>query len=299
VLERALDVLDTVPDSTLREVHRAIEGDAQVVWRRRLRLHASDLVRFGRTYRHWRNSLVPVIESDGRCQRQLLALANPHFADDLATDTGVREVTVATVVQTSPHLMLDLDSRRIGDGSRIVLLHVNGDACVEHPLVDVTAQKGSFKFAGLSIGPLSLAGPDGVPRRFVWSPATTPALSVGDRLVVADFAWFSTNKRNTVLNVDRPKADEVSAPKSTCEPESYADDPGAHQYCCRPHEDAEADWSDQLAERRARGELNPQTWPPVVDGDAFEVGAAGAPTGDATAEPVEPPPGDATMDDLE
>ncbi len=50
VLERALDILEDVPDSALRQVHRAIESDAQAVWRRRLALHASDLVRFGRTY---------------------------------------------------------------------------------------------------------------------------------------------------------------------------------------------------------------------------------------------------------
>ncbi|MHA6781137.1 hypothetical protein ACVGOW_09090 [Pseudonocardia saturnea] len=298
ILERALDVLDTVPDSRLREVHRAIEGDAQAVWRRRLELHASDLVRFGRTYRHWRNSLVPVIESDGRCHSQLLALANPQVAKDLATDASVREIAVATVVQSDP-LILDLESRRIADGSRIVLLHVNDEPCVEHPAVDMTAQKGSFKFVGLSIGPLSSAGDADATRRLRWAPATVPAVSVGDRLIVADFAWFSDLKKNTALGVARPKADDVSAPKVTCEPDSYANDPDAHQYCCRPHEDAEADWSDQLAVRRANGELNPQVWPPVVDGDAFEVGPAGAPTGDATAEPPTAPPDDVTMDDLE
>ncbi|MDN5852066.1 MAG: hypothetical protein L0K86_04315, partial [Actinomycetia bacterium] len=280
---------------TLREVYRAIEGEAQVVWRRRLQLHASDLVRFGRTYRHWRNSLVPVIESDARCHDQLLAMANPHAADDLAIDAGVRDIAVATVAGTAP-LVLDVESRRIRDGSRIVLLHVNGTACVEHPVVSVVAQKGSFKFAGLSIGPLSCTG---VPRRFAWAPAVPPQVAVGDRLVIADFAWFSTNKGNAALNVDRPKPDGVSAPKDPCTEDSYTDDPASHQFCCRPHEDAEADWSDQLAARRARGELNPQVWPPVVDGDAFEVSPAGAPTGDAAAEPISPPPADLTMDDVE
>jgi hypothetical protein len=297
VLERVLDVLDTMPDSALRVVHRAIEGDAQAVWRRRLKLHASDLVRFGRTYRHWRNSLVPSIESDGKCHGQLLALANPQAANDLATDAGVREVAVATVVRTSP-LVLDVGSRRIGDGSRIVLLHVNDDVCVEHPAVQMTPHVGSFKFAGLSIGPLTPTVDD-VLRRFEWTPPTVPTLSAGDRLIVADFAWFSDAKRNTMLNVDRPQVDKVSAPKVTCEDGSYADDPASHQFCCRPHENAEADWSDQLADRRARGELNPETWPPVVDGDAFEVGATGAPTGNVTAEPSTAPPDDVTMDDLE
>jgi hypothetical protein len=292
ILERAVDVLATVPNSKLREVHRAIESDAQAVWRRRLTLHASDLVRFGRTYRHWRNSLVPVIESDGKCHAQLLALANPQAARDLATAAGTREIAGATVVQVDP-IVLDVESRRIGDGSRIVLLHVNDDACVERPGIDVTAQKGSFKFAGLSIGPLLSV--DETPRRFEWAPASVPEVSPGDRLIVADFTWFSTNKGNKFLNVARPTADEVSAPKATCGLDSYADDPDDHQYCCRPHEDAEADWADQLADRRARGELNPQVWPPVVDGDAFEV----ARTGNATAEPATAPPDDVTMDDLE
>ncbi len=153
------DVLVSIADNLAgielsREVHRAIEGDAQAVWRRRLSLHASDLVRFGRTYRFWRKRLVPVIESDGKCQGQLLALANRQTADDLATAAGTREVAVATVVSTAP-LMLDVSSRRIGDGSRIVLLHVGDHACVEGDGVDVKAQQGSFRLAGLSIGPLA------------------------------------------------------------------------------------------------------------------------------------------------
>ena len=78
-----------------------------------------------------------------------------------------------------------------------------------------------------------------------------------------------------------------------------ATDPLGHQCCCRPHEDIEAEWSDRLAERRERGELNPQVWPPVVDGDAFEVSPAGAALGDPAAEPAEAVPDDVTMDDLE
>ncbi|MFR9751491.1 hypothetical protein ACL02S_10685 [Nocardia sp. 004] len=296
ILERALAVLDAVPNSRLREVHRAIESDAQTVWRRRLALHASDLVRFGRTYRHWRNSLVPVIESDRRCQAQLLALANPRAAWDLATAAGTREIACATVVQVDP-IVLDVESRRIGDGARIVLLHIDEDACVEHSDIEVTAQKGSFKFAGLSIGPLS--GIDDTPRRFEWAPVHVPRVSVGDRLVVADFVWFSTNKSHKFLNVTRPAADGVSAPKVTCGSDSYVDDPDDHQYCCRPHESAEADWADQLADRRARGELNPQVWPPLVDGDAFEVAPDGAPTGNSAAAPPTTPPDDVTMDDLD
>ncbi len=296
IVDRALDVLETVPDSTLREVYRAIEGDAQEVWRRRVALHASDLVRFGRTYRHWRNSLVPVIEADDKCRSQLLALGNPQSAADRAAAAGERSIANATVVQVNP-IVLEVHSRRIGDESRIVLLHVNGEPCVERPGVELTIQKGSFKFAGLSIGPLSSV--DDTTRQFEWAPADIPDLSVGDRLVIADFGWFSSNKGNKFLNVARPTADHVSAPKATCRPESYAEDPDAHRYCCRPHEDSEADRADQLAERRARGELNPQAWPPVVDADAFEVTPAGAPSANTTAEPEIPVPDDMTMDDLE
>jgi len=69
---------------------------------------------------------------------------------------------------------------------------------------------------------------------------------------------------------------------------SYSDDPDGHRYCCRPHENSEAEWSNLLAERRARGELNPEVWPPVVNGDSFEVAAVGSPVGDPSAEPAIP-----------
>lgn len=299
-LEAALDALDAFPGSTLREVHRAIEGDAQLVWRRRLSLHASDLVRFGRTYRHWRNSLVPTIESDARCHDQLLALASPQTASDMATDAGTREVVFATVMAATP-LDLEVESRRVGDRTRLVLLHVNGAPCVEAPHVQVTAQAGSFRFAGLALGPLSAARPGHDRRvRAEWAPAASaPALAPGDRLVLADVTWFTKNTNNRYLNVDRPKPDEVSAPTRDCDASSYVGDPVGHQYCCRPHEDGEADWSDELARRRTAGELNPEVWPPVRDGDAFETPPAGAPVGDPTAAPATRVPDGLTLDDLD
>lgn len=296
-LERALDALGSFPDSTVREIHRAIEGDAQAVWRRRLSLHASDLVRFGRTYRFWRNRLVEVIERDGTCRNQLLVLANRQAAEDLAIDAGTRQIAAATVASTTP-LVLDVESRRIGDGSRIVLLHAGDQTCVDDPQVEIKHQKGSFRIAGLSIGPLA-ATDDQNPHRFSWEPSIAPSLEQGDRLVIGDFEWFSAHKGNTFLNVTRPGADDQAAPKPACDPHSYDDDPDAHQYCCKPHEIAEADFSDELARRRARGELNPQVWPPVVDGDAFEVVAAGSAVGDPLAVPATPVPDDVTMDDLE
>ena len=296
VLSAAIAALKTFPDSKLCEVYRAIEGDAQAVWRRRLSLHASDLVRFGRTYRFWRNALVPAIEADDKCDRQLLALTNPLSAFDAANDAGTRHLAHATVLSTEP-LQLEVDSRRIGDGSRIVLLHANDVSCVEGADGGVTLQKGSFKINGLSIGPLTAL--TGQERNYAWAPDLAPKLSVGDRLVVADFSWFSDLKGNKALPVDRPKPDTISSPGVNCTETSYAEDPDGHSYCCRPHEAAEAEWSNVLAERRARGELNPEVWPPVVDEDAFEVAPAGAAIGDPTVEPAQPAPDHLTADDLD
>ena len=78
-------------------------------------------------------------------------------------------------------------------------------------------------------------------QQFTWAPATNPSLRAGDNLVVADFDWFGALKGNTSLPVERPKPDDMSAPKPTCTSESYASDPVSHQYCCRPHEDARGD----------------------------------------------------------
>jgi hypothetical protein len=296
LLDDSLASLASLSDSPLREVHRAIEGDSQAVWRRRHALHASDLVRFGRTYRHWREALVPTIEADARCAAQLGALANPQAALDLARDAGTRQIASARVIATDPPT-LQIDSRRIGHDSRIVLLHVGGRACVEASGVQVAFQKGSFKLDGLSVGPLEVL--DAAQRHFVWTPANGTELAVGDELVIADFAWFGTQLGNHKVPVARPSPDTTSAPKSDCAPESYGEDPAGHAWCCRPHELSEAEWSDELAARRARGELNPRPWPPVVDDDAFEVSPTGAAVGDAATLRAQPVPDDVTADDLD
>jgi hypothetical protein len=298
--EHALDALALIPHSSLRDAYRAIEGDAQAVWRRRLELRASDLVRFGRTYRWWRNSQVEAVESDAVCQGHLLALTNGQWARDRALAAGVRQVAFTTVVSADP-LVLDVESRTLGEGSRVVLLHTNERPSVEEPSVEVKSQKGSFRIDGLAIGPLTREGlaPTEPPRRYTWEPRTIPDVAVGDRLVLADFYWFSTNSGNRYLTVPKPKTDTVSAPTPECEPDSYQLNPDAHQYCCKPHEIAEAEFSDVLAERRARGELNPQKWPPIRDDDGFEVSAAGAPIGEPDAAAPEPVPDDVTIDDLE
>lgn len=297
-LERALDVLETIPSSALRVAYQTIESEAQQVWRRRLTLHASDLVRFGRTYRPWRNSLVPMIESDGSCASQLLALSNPQAAHDLASDAGNRFVAFANVVSSDP-LALDVESRRLVNGSRVVMLTRNGEACVEQSGVHVNTSAGSsFKIDGLAVGPLATQDP-AQPKRMLWAPQTAPAVNVGDELVIADFTWFSDLKGNRVLSVAKPKPDVTSAPKMDCLPESYGEDPQSHLWCCRSHEASEAEFSDRIADRRAKGELNPETWPPVRDGDAFEVTADGSAAGNAFATAPQSVPDDQTMDDLE
>jgi hypothetical protein len=295
VMDKALEALSSRRESNLREVYRAIEGDAQAIWRRRQELHASDLVRFGRTYRFWRNALVPTIESDATCGAQLLALTNPQAATDTAQDAGSRDIATALVIATDP-LTVEVDSRRIGDETRIVLLHVNDFPCVEEDHIEVASLKGGFRIDGLSIGPLSEL--EGAKRRFTWSPEREPELEVGDRLIVANFSWFGSQVGNKVLPVDRPIPDKTSAPKTDCTPESYDENPRAHRWCCRPHEVSEAEWSDTLAERRKRGELNPEAWPPVIDTDAFEVAPLGLPSGDPEASRAEPVPDDVTADDL-
>jgi hypothetical protein len=282
--------------SNLQPAVRVVEGDAQRIWRRRLNLHAFDLVRFGRTTKWWRNDIVPLLEADDKFFSQLTALTSPRAACDMAQDAGNRTIALARVVGTQP-LALEIDSRRIVHESRIVLLHVNGQACVEADGVSVKVQKGSFKISDMAIGEIATHTED--PRVFTWSPATDPGLQMGDELVVADFSWFSTNAGNKFLNITRPSIDSSSAPREDCDSDSYAADPANHRWCCKPHEASEADWSDELAARRARGELNPQTWPPVIDSDAFDVTAAGEDLPDPAAVPGEVPPDDLSMDDLD
>ena len=137
--------------SQLQPAVRAVEADAQRVWRRRLNLHAFDLVRFGRTTRWWRNDSVPILEADDRFNAQVTVLTSPLAAYDAAQDAGTRQLASALVVDASP-LTIEIDSRRIGDGSRIVALHRNGDALVEAADVTIRKQKCSFKIHHKTIG---------------------------------------------------------------------------------------------------------------------------------------------------
>ncbi|MHB1430493.1 MAG: hypothetical protein ACYCVZ_00020 [Streptosporangiaceae bacterium] len=297
VFDKCVAALDSeFAASRLRAAVRLVEGDSQAVWRRRLGLHAFDLVRFSRTSRFWRNDNVPLLEADKRFVDHLTTLTSPLAAHDAAVDAGNQHVATARVVGTAPYV-LEIGSRRIGDGFRVVALHVNGEPCVEQPAVTVKIQKTSFKISDMAIGLLTEISAD--PRQFEWDPHHDPGVAVGDELVVADFAWFSTNVGDAFLNVPRPGIDQRSAPRPDCTPESYGDDPARHQYCCKPHEASEAEWSDELAARRAAGRLNPQTWPPIVDSDAFDVAAIGDELPDPAATPAVAPPEDLSMDDVE
>lgn len=297
VFDRAFSILrNAFEPSKLQPAVRAVEADAQRVWRRRLDLHAFDLVRFGRTTRWWRNDSVPILEADDRFNAQVAVLTSPLAAHDAAQDAGTRQLAFARVITHNP-LTIEIDSRRIGDGSRIVALHVNGQALVETDDVTVQAQKGSFKISHMPIGELAATGDQ--PRQFTWTPHHDPGLAVGDELIVADFTWFSSNKGDVWLNVEKPSVDSSSAPKQTCTHDSFTDDPASHQWCCKPHEASEAEWADVLAGRRARGELNPQVWPPVVDSDAFDVNAADVDLPDPADRPAQLPPEELSMDDVE
>lgn len=299
VLDATVAVLGDMPLSTLQPAYRALEGAAQAVWRRRQSFRASDLVRFGRTYRHWRNHLVPVIQDDDRCRDQLLALANPVALHDMAADAGNRHVVFATVVSADPPV-LDIASRRIKEDTRLVLLHDGEKACVEDSNVELKVQAGSFKLHGLSIGPVDRVGLADEPvTHWRWEPRLHPALEVGQRVIVGDFSWFCDLKGNLALSVKRPGLDSGNGPKPTCTYDSYADDPVTHAWCCRPHELVEAEFSDNDAQKRANGELNPETWPPIRDDDGFEVEAAGLPKGDPFASPSSAAPDDVTLDDLD
>lgn len=290
---RARSILEGLPASQLRAAHLGPEADAQEVWQRRLALHASDLVRFGRTTTFWRNTQVGLLDRDRGSGARLRALSNSQAALDLALAAGTREVALAEILAIDP-VRISVRSRRIIDGSTAVALHVNGNSEVERPTVEVRVQKGSIKLRHMSLG--SLVDDGGAGLR--WDLTESLGAQVGDMVIVADGSWFNVLASGHELTFERPGPDTQSAPKTTCAPDSYRTDPDHHRWCCRSHEDAEAEWSDELAARRARGELNPQTWPPVVDEDQFDTPAVGSPT-DVTADGDDDVDPDLTIDDLE
>ena len=176
--------------------------------------------------------------------------------------------------------------------------HINGAPCVEST-AKVKVQKGSFKFSDLCLGELVADEATQRDGSLLWQARKPGPFQIDDELVVIDARWFGKLLTSGhEVNVDRPAVDANSAPKADCTTGSYAADPDTHSWCCKSHEVAEAEWADELAARRARGELNPQVWPPIIDEDQFDVVAVDAPTdrdGDlvATTDPA------FTMDDLD
>jgi hypothetical protein len=293
IIERAVAILGQLDHSRLFPAYEALEGDAQHVWRRRLELRASDLVRFSRTNRRWRNDHVLMLDADAKCASQLTALADPLYAWDLALDAGNRKLATAVVHSVNP-IRLEIDSRSVASAAAVVLLHVNDEPVVESLTTTLKIQKGSFKLGHFSIGPIGGGSRRGPSR---WSPTEVPALKKGDELVVADADWFDTFATGHEIAIRRPSIDTNLAPRPGCGPDSYVQDPDRHQWCCRPHESSEAEWADILGGRRARGELNPETWPPLVDEERFDVGAAALEGPDLQI--ADPVPVNLTLDDVE
>lgn len=299
VMDCATTALEPLAVSNLRPVFQALEAGAQGVWRRRRDLHASDLVRFGRVPWFWRNNQVETIDADAKCATHLQALGNSHVLRDLAVNAGAREVAFAQVTSLAP-LRLKVESRRFRDATSIVMLQNGDDLAVESSGTTLKIQKGSFKFGELCVGPLEADEQTDDDGTFAWLPKLAPDVEVGSRLVVANMAWFGKGFRSGhELGVNRPSADQTNAPKAECHDGAYAGSPDEHQWCCRSHEDAEAEYADELAERRARGELNPQAWPPLLDLNQFDTAAVGTATGDHDELVAVSAAADLTTDDLD
>lgn len=303
-VDDALAALATVPVSHMQPAYRSFEGAAQEVWRRRMRMRASDLVRFGRTYRHWRDQLVDVISSDGESALMVELLTDPTRAEEVGRDAGNRNVATAEVVSTSP-LALAVPSHRVAAGTRWVLLTVAGrDPWVESEGVEVTVQKGSIRLKGFPVAtleaPEDLLTGDVPAGALLWEPRVNANVEIGDVLVLADVDLFTELQRPAgALTMGRPRGDSTAAPSAGCLVNGYADNPSQHQWCCKPHEAVEAEFADELALRRARKELNPEVWPPVRNEDGFEVTPDGKPTSRDVSVPEATAPEGVTVDELE
>lgn len=292
---RAIAILQRCERSALSVVCSAIEAEAQGVWRRRQKFEASDLIRFSRTSRWWRNGQVDKLDADRKCARVLSALGDPGVARDLARDAGNREFFEVEVVCASP-VVVACSARALRARMDLLAIDVDDEPEIERKGVELKAQKGSFKYTGLHLGPVE---PDDVAGRWRWHPALPMSVSVGQRLIMGAVAQIGESVRHDLdFKIIRPTPDDSQAPTPTCELGSFDDDPQGHRWCCRPHDAAEAEYADVLAGRRARGELNPETWPPIVDVDRFEI------PGDDVLEKgrtdaIPPVPDDLTMDDVE
>ena len=226
VLERAIAVLDRREDSVLRDVHRALEADAQAVWGRRLALQASDLVRFSRTYRYWRNAQVEMLDADGGCRDAARARSPTSRSPTISrSDAGMREVALATVTSTAPAAARDrlAPVRRRHDASSRCTS--TSEALAEHPLTTLKIQKTSFKFGQMPLGQIH-DRPRTAP--LSWEPAGQPAADGrrspdrrGRRRGSAACSRPATRSPSA-----GPSLDNQAAPKPTCTPTSYDADPG-------------------------------------------------------------------------
>lgn len=301
VVDQAVEALSVIPASATRAIRESFEGSAQAVWRRRLAYRANDLVRFGRTNRLWRNNQVELFDSDATADRLCTLLADTCVATDAAHDASVRDVALARVVATNP-LQLEVASRRIGEGTTAMALHVNGQACIEHDTIQLKDQKGSVQLRGMPTGVFEPTDDEDDPSWY-WTTtldldafAQEPIREGTEILLLLDVEI--KQRPAGAVNIDRPTVDASNAPKATCTDDSYYEDPEGHRHCCQNHESREAGVSDFFAEQRAQGLMNPEVWPPLVDTDGFDVATLKQPAV-TTVDETGRPPTDLTMDDLD
>lgn len=303
VLGDAIEVLDQkLCESRLRDVYAAIESDAQSVWWRRYEFGASDLVRFSRTPAFWRNEHIDLLDQHEGAGRLLGILASPARARGAADDLGAGDVHHGVITSANP-LRIRTTMRRFGDPNRrIVAVAISDEATVEDPKVTITFNKGAFKLSHMPLGPLVADEHTDVDGTFLWLPGVEPSrtLEVGDQLVIVDYAAFESLQSTHQVKIPRPGVDQTLAPKPACEPSDFASDPEGHRWCCIPHTSQEAERADYFAAERAAGRMNPETWPPLTDTDAFEIAVPNAPTADdVTLDPEDYADDGLTIDDLD
>ena len=288
-MDAALALLRRAETSQARAVLAQLEERAQTIWRRRVDLGALDLTRFGRTPDTWRDNQTRVLDGDAALTSVLRVLVDPWHAQDVASDIGARDVANATVVTCTP-LRIRISGRAFVRGDTVVALHHNGMPLAESGAVGFAVQSDQIRVGPLPAGQLGDHSEDGC----LWEPRNALECAPGDSLIVARADWFKkiyANGRDVAL--PRPGADK-SGPAEGCSAAAFASDPDAHRWCCRPHTAAEAETADYFADQRARGLMNPETWPPLVDEERFDV------DGEATDdEAIGAVPEGLTMDDID
>ncbi|MBK7612525.1 MAG: hypothetical protein IPJ15_15220 [Actinomycetales bacterium] len=108
----------------------------------------------------------------------------------MARDAGTREVALAEVLAVNP-VVLKVDSRRLGVGSRIVLLHRGDRAVVEQPEVKAEPQAGTIKLRQQHVGLLVDSPEASAVGGLEWRPKRPVRLTVGEQLIVANGSWFA------------------------------------------------------------------------------------------------------------